>query len=100
MKHLCRYNNRTYRIDDINWDSNPKSTFRKSDGSEMSFVDYYKKVWKFNCVFYALTWNVQSLLQVYLGCMDLEFIVFLTEFNLRSVTKLHSSLVGVAHPRE
>lgn len=44
MKSLCRYNNRTYRIDDIDWDNNPKGTFRKSDGSEMSFVEYYKKV--------------------------------------------------------
>lgn len=57
MKCLCRYNNRTYRIDDIDWDNNPKGTFRKSDGSEMSFVEYYKKVWKLHCVFYALSWN-------------------------------------------
>ncbi|NWI90149.1 PIWL1 protein, partial [Pitta sordida] len=40
---LTRYNNKTYRIDDINWDSNPMGTFRKSDGSEISFMDYYKK---------------------------------------------------------
>ncbi|NWV74816.1 PIWL1 protein, partial [Dasyornis broadbenti] len=40
---LTKYNNRTYRIDDIDWDNNPKGTFRKSDGSEMSFVEYYKK---------------------------------------------------------
>ncbi|NWR83779.1 PIWL1 protein, partial [Furnarius figulus] len=40
---LTRYNNRTYRIDDINWDNNPMGTFRKSDGSEISFLEYYKK---------------------------------------------------------
>ncbi|NWS11840.1 PIWL1 protein, partial [Pachyramphus minor] len=40
---LTRYNNRTYRIDDINWDSNPMGTFRKSDGTEISFLEYYKK---------------------------------------------------------
>ncbi|NXM66782.1 PIWL1 protein, partial [Serilophus lunatus] len=40
---LTRYNNRTYRIDDINWDGNPMGTFRKSDGSEITFMEYYKK---------------------------------------------------------
>ncbi|XP_027588832.1 piwi-like protein 1 [Pipra filicauda] len=40
---LTRYNNRTYRIDDINWDSNPMATFRKSDGAEITFLEYYKK---------------------------------------------------------
>ncbi|XP_075754569.1 piwi-like protein 1 isoform X2 [Pelodiscus sinensis] len=39
---LTKYNNKTYRVDDIDWDSNPKCTFRKTDGSEISFVDYYK----------------------------------------------------------
>ncbi|KAH0619368.1 hypothetical protein JD844_019417, partial [Phrynosoma platyrhinos] len=40
---LTRYNNKTYRIDDIAWDSNPQDTFTKSDGTEITFVDYYKK---------------------------------------------------------
>ncbi|KFP74741.1 Piwi-like 1, partial [Apaloderma vittatum] len=40
---LTKYNNRTYRIDGIDWDANPQCTFRKADGSEISFVDYYKK---------------------------------------------------------
>lgn len=39
---LTKYNNRTYRIDDIDWDFTPDSTFKKSDGSEISFIDYYK----------------------------------------------------------
>ncbi|XP_042319601.1 LOW QUALITY PROTEIN: piwi-like protein 1 [Sceloporus undulatus] len=39
---LTRYNNKTYRIDDIAWDSNPQDTFTKADGSEITFVDYYK----------------------------------------------------------
>ncbi|KAE8634929.1 hypothetical protein XENTR_v10002471 [Xenopus tropicalis] len=39
---LTKYNNKTYRIDDINWDFTPESTFKKSDGSEISFVDYYR----------------------------------------------------------
>jgi aubergine-like protein len=40
---LTRYNNRTYRIDDIAWDLNPQCTFQCHDGSEVRFMDYYKK---------------------------------------------------------
>lgn len=39
-----RYNNKTYRIDDIDFDKNPLTKFKTRDGSEISFVDYYKKV--------------------------------------------------------
>ncbi|XP_061421204.1 piwi-like protein 2 isoform X2 [Lethenteron reissneri] len=39
---ITRYNNRTYRIDDIAWDKTPKSTFLNSAGKTMSFVEYYK----------------------------------------------------------
>lgn len=39
-----RYNNKTYRVDDIDWDQNPNSTFKKADGSEVSFLEYYRKV--------------------------------------------------------
>nr|XP_048307056.1 piwi-like protein 3 [Myodes glareolus] len=35
------YNNKTYRIDDISWDKHPDDTFKKSDGSMISFKDYY-----------------------------------------------------------
>lgn len=40
---LTKYNNKTYRIDDIDWDMNPLSTFPKRDGTEISIRDYYKK---------------------------------------------------------
>nr|SIP62985.1 Piwi Like RNA-Mediated Gene Silencing 1 [Protopterus annectens] len=39
---LTRYNNKTYRIDDIAWNLSPRSKFKKTDGSEISFVEYYK----------------------------------------------------------
>ncbi|XP_068122739.1 UV radiation resistance-associated gene protein isoform X3 [Hyperolius riggenbachi] len=39
---LTGYNKKTYRIDEIAWDMNPQSTFKKADGSEITFVDYYK----------------------------------------------------------
>ncbi|XP_048369812.1 piwi-like protein 1 [Sphaerodactylus townsendi] len=40
---LTRYNNKTYRVDDIDWDGSPESVFKRADGSEISFVDYYRK---------------------------------------------------------
>lgn len=39
-----RYNNKTYRIDDIDWDKSPNSKFKLKNGEETSFVDYYDKV--------------------------------------------------------
>ena len=38
---LTRYNNRTYRIDDVRFDLNPKSTFKAGD-KDVSFIEYYK----------------------------------------------------------
>lgn len=39
---LTEYNNNTYRIDDVDWESSPKSTFLTKNG-QISYVDYYKK---------------------------------------------------------
>lgn len=39
-----RYNNKTYRIDDIDWSVKPTHAFQKRDGSETTYVDYYKQV--------------------------------------------------------
>ena len=42
--HTCsRYNNKTSRIDDIDWDKTPQNTFTTPQG-EVSFVDYYRRV--------------------------------------------------------
>ncbi|XP_001603582.2 piwi-like protein Ago3 [Nasonia vitripennis] len=38
---LTRYNNRTYKIDDIDWDKNPMLKFERKD-EEISLFDYYK----------------------------------------------------------
>ncbi|XP_059910115.1 piwi-like protein 2 [Gadus macrocephalus] len=40
---ITRYNNRTYRIDDIEWKKAPKDAFTLADGSNTTFVDYYSK---------------------------------------------------------
>ncbi|XP_052045693.1 piwi-like protein 4 isoform X2 [Apodemus sylvaticus] len=40
---LTRYNNKTYRIDDIDWSVKPTHAFQKRDGSEITYVDYYKQ---------------------------------------------------------
>lgn len=38
------YNNETYKIDDIDENSNPLSNFDKKDGSKISYIQYYKEV--------------------------------------------------------
>ena len=40
---LTKYNNRTYKIDDVDFDQNPLSTFINCHGQEESFVSYYQK---------------------------------------------------------
>lgn len=39
---LTRYNNRTYKVDDVDWENTPKFSFKKGD-REMTLVDYYKQ---------------------------------------------------------
>uniref|UniRef100_A0A8C5Q026 Piwi-like protein 1 n=1 Tax=Leptobrachium leishanense TaxID=445787 RepID=A0A8C5Q026_9ANUR len=39
---LTKYNNKTYRIDDFNWDFSAESKFKKSNGTEISYVEYYR----------------------------------------------------------
>jgi aubergine-like protein len=38
---MTRYNNKTYRIDDIDWRRNPTATFETRKGTT-SFIDYYR----------------------------------------------------------
>ncbi|XP_036614647.1 piwi-like protein 1 [Trichosurus vulpecula] len=40
-----KHNNRTYRVDDIDWEQNPRSTIKK-DGSDISFLDYYRQQYR------------------------------------------------------
>ncbi len=44
IRRCCtfRYNNKTYKIDDIMWDLKPTNEFEVSDGTKMTFVEYYK----------------------------------------------------------
>ena len=39
-----RYNNKTYRVDDVDWNKKPHDTFKKRDGSEISYSAYYQAV--------------------------------------------------------
>ncbi|XP_075424811.1 piwi-like protein 1 isoform X1 [Ascaphus truei] len=39
---LTKYNNKTYRIDDIDWDTHPTHPFKKADGSEITYLEYYR----------------------------------------------------------
>lgn len=40
---LTNYNNKTYRVDDVDFNSSPLSTFNKKDGTKISYIDYYKQ---------------------------------------------------------
>ncbi|XP_068681290.1 piwi-like protein 1 [Montipora foliosa] len=45
---LTRYNNKTYRIDDIKWDQYPSSTFKgrfKGEERDISYCQYYEEVY-------------------------------------------------------
>lgn len=54
---LTDYNNRTYRIDDVDWETTPDSTFQKKDGSHISYRQYFKE--KYNL---AIRVNEQPML--------------------------------------
>jgi len=45
---LTRYNNKTYRIDDIDFEKNPMYSFEGRKGENMTLVDYYKKAYQLN----------------------------------------------------
>lgn len=44
---MTKYNEKTYKIDDINWDLNPRDTFDTYKG-KVSFIDYYKNNYEIN----------------------------------------------------
>ena len=50
---LSRYNNKTYRVDDIDWSKTPQDKFDTATGEKISFVEYYKKV----CLFLFPTFS-------------------------------------------
>ncbi|XP_059156591.1 piwi-like protein 1 isoform X2 [Physella acuta] len=41
---MTRYNNKTYRVDDINWNARATDTFEKN-GEQMSYIQYYQQHW-------------------------------------------------------
>ncbi|CAH1795347.1 unnamed protein product [Owenia fusiformis] len=42
---LTRYNNKNYRVDDINFSMSPEDTFANSKGEETSFLEYYQRAY-------------------------------------------------------
>ncbi|XP_074526370.1 piwi-like protein 1 [Halichoeres trimaculatus] len=44
---LTKYNNKTYRIDEIAWDHTPKNTFKRG-GTDITFKNYYKTQYNLN----------------------------------------------------
>jgi len=42
---LTRYNNKPYRVDDIDFSQNPACTFQLSNGINITYIEYFKKNW-------------------------------------------------------
>lgn len=42
---MTRYNYHTYRVDDIAWDAKPTSTFTFHTGEDITYVNYYKRIY-------------------------------------------------------
>ena len=42
------YNKRCYKIDDVDFDSNPTSSFKTKDGREITFIDYFRTAHRTN----------------------------------------------------
>jgi aubergine len=40
---MTKYNNKTYRIDDVVFDQSPKTTFEVKDGNSLTYADYYQQ---------------------------------------------------------
>lgn len=40
----CRYNNKTYRVDDFDWDKRPDFSFKLRNDVSITLAEYYKKV--------------------------------------------------------
>ncbi|KAJ8934127.1 hypothetical protein NQ314_013586 [Rhamnusium bicolor] len=45
---LTYYNNKTYKVDDVDFNSTPTSTFPMKDGTQMSFIQYYRQKYNIN----------------------------------------------------
>lgn len=47
---LTRYNDRAYRIDDIDFKSNPNSEFTFKSGEKVTYVEYFRRHWNIEIV--------------------------------------------------
>ena len=45
---VTSYNKRAYRVEEVDFSSNPQSKFSKKDGSEISYIDYFKSVYNYD----------------------------------------------------
>ncbi len=43
LYYSFRYNNKTYKVDDILWDKHPSESFTTPEGTTITLADYYKQ---------------------------------------------------------
>ena len=64
---MTRYNNKTYRVDDIDWEKNLDHRFVLKDGTEQTIREYYRtvsnfffKAFNFACTFFSSVERLQK----------------------------------------
>lgn len=84
---LTNYNNKTYRVDEVDYTVSPLSTFqtkKKGEVEDISYVDYYQKVRisdsECECFFFNLMFHFH-LLSLFLHCSCWQFIVLKLVFD-------------------
>ena len=68
-----RYNNKTYRIDDIDWTTKPQDTFTRSQNGQeiqMSYVQYYWEVKCRNTMIWRFTFVRTHAKFIYFHCSN------------------------------
>lgn len=84
---LTKYNNKTYRIDDVDFDKKPTDTFDTKDGP-ISFIEYYQRV-SANTLSFLLQKN-----------LFVNYFFFLQRYNLKIRDANQPLLVSKAKKRD
>lgn len=82
MTVLTKYNNKTYRIDEITFDVKPSDTFKMRD-EDISYIDYYKVSFFFFGINIIQNERFQSDLftftQIFFSTLHFSIIIFIVE---------------------
>lgn len=66
---LTAYNNKTYRIDDVDFTSSPSSTFKRKD-VDVTYANYYQEKYKLEIMFVPVAIKCCSLCRSFVARQD------------------------------